>query len=181
MSQTFSESLSRDKNNDFALQKITNSGPATKHSEIFDKIQLEWWSFCVRIMQICVLFVLLPVVSGLLFDLFSFKNKCQSPFHKSADDPLGKILQGFFKCPYEPTENPNLPIDNFVRFFFIQSGQTDFRVASVDDVANSINPNFTNFILIHGYTDGVQAGGTFLDKNMILFQFILTPFNLLFD
>lgn len=115
-------------------------------------------------MQICVLFILLPVVSGLLFDLFSLKKKCVSPFGQN-DDPLGKILQGFFKCPYEPTENPNFTIDNFVRFFFIQSGQADFHVASIDDVANSINPNFSNFILIHGYTDGFQPGGTFLYLN----------------
>lgn len=111
-------------------------------------------------MQICALLLLVPVVSGLFFDLFKPKLKCVSPFGTSPDDTnLAKIIQGFFKCPYEPSENPNLSVDDFVRFFYIQSGQNGYNIASSADIATMINKNNTNYILIHGYTDGFQFGG----------------------
>lgn len=111
-------------------------------------------------MQICVLLLLAPVVSGLFFNLFKPVKKCDSPFGTNPDDTnLARIVRGFFRCPYEPSVNPNLSVENFVRFFYIQSGQTGLNVVSAADITQLINKNYTNYILIHGYTDGVRPGG----------------------
>lgn len=113
-----------------------------------------------RIMNVCVLLLLTPVVSGFLFNLFKPKKNCEPPFNTSQDDNiLENVWQGFFKCPYEPTENPNATVEDFVRFFYIQSGQYEYSVASVAEITNMINQNYSNYLLVHGFNDGVRTGG----------------------
>lgn len=115
-------------------------------------------------MQICVLVILLPVVSGLLFDLFKLKKKCESPFRKSPDDPnLKNIWNGFFRCPYEPSANPNIIVDDFVQFYYIQSGQESYSVGSVSEIISLVNPSYSNFIILHGFNDGVRFDGMYFN------------------
>lgn len=113
-------------------------------------------------MQLCVvLLLLLPVVSGFLFGIFNFNKKCNPPFPGTDDQFFKKLWQGFFKCRYEPSENPNLKIADFVRYFYIESGQTTFKEVLVWEMPEMINPNNLNYIIIHGFNDGVRVGGNF--------------------
>lgn len=127
-------------------------------------------------MKICLFIFLLPAVSGILSNFFNLKRRCESPFLKSANDSnLRRILKGFFKCPYEPSANPNLKIEDFVQIFYIQSGQNYFSVNSISDITELINPNYPNFILIHGFNDEVQFGGMYF-CSIFRFSFQQTNF-----
>ncbi|XP_055306471.1 phospholipase A1 VesT1.02-like [Sitodiplosis mosellana] len=108
-------------------------------------------------MKIFVIFLLAPAVSGIFF----LGSKCKSPFPSTFDyQYFGRIWSGLFKCPYDPEEDPSLvsKIGMFVRYFYMTSGQTTYQETSVFDMSQLINPNYPNFIIMHGFTDGVKPG-----------------------
>lgn len=124
-------------------------------------------------MHICWFFVLLVlfaplslIESSFLFGLFDTKStKCDPPFAPapSIEGSLRKIWHGFWSCPYEPTANPGQTIDNFIRYFYIESGQPQYTQGLASDIAKLINKNNSNFIITHGFNDGVKIGGIFFE------------------
>lgn len=120
-------------------------------------------------MHIFWLFVLLvPTVSGgvsdFLYGLFDTKSACDAPFATapSIESSLKKIWRGFWSCPYEPSANPGQTIHNFIRYFYIESGQPKYTVGSAEEIAQFINKNNSNVIITHGFNDGVRIGGIFI-------------------
>lgn len=122
----------------------------------------------------CVLWLLIfiaPSTSGFLFGLFDPKPKCDAPFSTSVslETSLKKMWHGFWSCPYEPTAYSGQKIDNFIRYFYIENGQAQYTVGSTIEIAQIINKNNANFIITHGFNDGVRIGGTFLCFKCILY------------
>lgn len=123
----------------------------------------------VKTMHICWFLVSLAlpslIESSFLFGLFDSKPACDAPFAKapSLEGSLKKIWQGFWSCPYEPSANPGQTIDNFIRYFYIENGQSQYTEGSATDIAKLINKNNSNFIITHGFNDGVRIGGILLN------------------
>lgn len=95
--------------------------------------------------------------------LFFFPaNKCKSPFPSTFDNQyFSKLWSGLFKCPYDPEDDPSLvsKVGMFVRYFYMTTGESTYQKVSVLNMTQLINPNYPNFIIIHGFTDGVRPGG----------------------
>lgn len=101
-----------------------------------------------------------PNSTGIFWN--SYKSTCKSPFPSTFDDQyFSKIWSGLFKCPYDPEEDPSLvsKVGMFVRYFYMSSNHTTYQGASVLNMSRLIDPKFTNYIILHGFTDGVQPGG----------------------
>lgn len=84
------------------------------------------------------------------------------PFATNNDNYYwNRMWNGLFKCPYRSTYDGNLvsTIGNFVRYFYIKHGQTHAIEASVLDMNYWLNPGGSNFIIVHGFNDGVRKGG----------------------
>lgn len=116
-------------------------------------------------MRIFVLFVLTQSVTDGLF----FRQKCDSPFPSSLNKIwLKNVWSGLFKCIYDPDEDPSLvsKVGIFVKFFYITNGQNGtYQEVSVLNMNHVINANFSNYIILHGFTDGVKVGGCILIPN----------------
>ena len=67
-------------------------------------------------------------------------------------------------------------IGMFVRYFYMKSGQETYQETSVLDMTQLINPNYTNFIIVHGFTDGVRPGGN-VAYNAQNHQYIIDSFD----
>lgn len=113
---------------------------------------------------------LVPSASGFLFGLFDPKPKCDAPFATSIsiEASLKKIWHGFWSCPYEPTANPGQKIDKFIRYFYIKNGEAQYSMGSTIEIAKIIDQNNSNFIITHGFNDGVRIGGNFLFKYVFI-------------
>lgn len=129
-------------------------------------VQCMFYSNMYHFWLLLLLLLLVPGnnANGFLFGLFDTKPKCDAPFANapSWESSLKKIWNGFWSCPYEPTANPGQTIDNFVRYFYIESGQSQFSAGSATEIAKLINKNHSNHIITHGFDDGVRIGGTYI-------------------
>ncbi|XP_031635016.1 phospholipase A1-like [Contarinia nasturtii] len=106
-------------------------------------------------MRIFALLLLAHAASGFLF----FGNKCQSPFSSSPKKHFfAQLWGGLFRCDYDPDEDQSLisKVGLFVRYYYITSGQTTYSEVSELDMGQLINPNYTNYIILHGFADGVE-------------------------
>lgn len=111
--------------------------------------------------------LLVPTITGFdigsLFSFFDTKSACDAPFATapSIEGSLRKIWRGFWSCPYEPSANPGQTIDNFIRYFYIENGQPQYTQGSTVEIGKLINKNNSNFIITHGFNDGVRIGGSY--------------------
>lgn len=103
------------------------------------------------------------ISQSFLGNALTIKNhECKSPFQSYSTDTYFKgILTGIFKCPYNPIKNLLSPesIGTFVRYFYMTSGQETYEEVMASDMNQLIDPNYPNYIIIHGFKDGVRSGG----------------------
>lgn len=89
-------------------------------------------------------------------------KKCAPPFSSSPNKQFfAQLWAGLFRCDYDPDDDPSLVsnVGLFVRYFYIGSGQTTYEEVSELDMTQRINSSYTNYIILHGFADGVQPDG----------------------
>lgn len=102
---------------------------------------------------------------------FSYSGrKCSSPFATNYNKQyFSQLWSGLFKCDYDPDEDPSLvsKVGSFIRYFYMTGDQTTYQEVSVSDMSQRINSDYKNYIIMHGFTDGVKPGGIRWFSNII--------------